>query len=187
MNIETMSVNVTDKTISINGEGYACTDFPPTDANIVSLHWHPEKQGRCKGAVSLHVGGGYGIDEFTLLEPYVPAWEDAKERTLSRKAMEQAVAQGEFGAEPVEAEVIDLPRFLQSSEPASSPIAPDMQTRLAEHNARVENVINEAAKTFQGISRSENERISAMEARMETIESILRQVAEHFDQEAGGN
>jgi len=68
---------------------------------------------------------------------------------------------------------------------ASSPIAPDMQAKLAEHNARVENVINEAAKTFQGISRSENERISAMEARMETIESILRRFGEKYDQEAG--
>lgn len=65
------------------------------------------------------------------------------------------------------------------------PIAPDMQTRLAEHNARVQTVIDDAAKTFQSITRSDNERIAAIEARMEVIESILRRVAEQFDQEAG--
>ena len=100
MTIETMSVNPEALTIAINGEGYKCAPerFPKLDPNIASLHWHPHKS-RCKGAVSYHKGVGHGLDDFSLLQPFVTAWEDARERTLARKAMAQAEAAGEFDRE----------------------------------------------------------------------------------------
>ena len=100
MTIETMSVNPQAFTVAINGEGYRCAPerFPALDPNISALHWHPRKS-RCKGAVSYHKGADHGIDDFSLLQPFVAAWEDAKERTLARKAMIVAEAAGEFDRE----------------------------------------------------------------------------------------
>lgn len=78
LNIATMNVSPADKAISINGEGYICEALPALDPNIVSLHWEAGKQGRCKGHVRYHKGGGHGVEDFVLFEPFVPVWQAAK-------------------------------------------------------------------------------------------------------------
>jgi len=177
MNIDTMSVNAADRSISINGEGHICgaEQFPQVDSNIAALHWHPERQGRCKGSVAYHVGGGHGIDEFTLLEPFVKAWEDARERKLARSAMEQAEAQGAFAepavAVPGDPNVVQAAPTTESSSSVS--IAPEMHARLKEHIERVERVIDDASATFQQVTRSESERIAALEKSVADLHGMV--------------
>lgn len=167
MDIKTMTVNAADKTIAINGEGYVCSDFPDTDPNIVSLSWHPKRQGRCKGSIHRHKGGGQGLDDFSLLQPYVKVWEDARERTLSRKAMERAEAQGAFG------------------QPLPEAFAPpaDIQ-RLADFDARVRETVREAAETMHPDQGPE---IAELKERISKLEGIILTVAERFDREVGGD
>ncbi len=182
MNIETMSVNVEDRSISINGEGYICAAeyFPYVVSNIISLQWHPGRQGRCKGSISRHVGGGEGLDEFTLLEPFVKPWEEAKERKLARAAMEQAEAVGDFDAprDPAEAEdnVVDLPRFLQSPQPVQEPsIAPEMLERLVDFTQRSSAVVEEARQSIED-SRTDRARIAALESELTDVKDRLNQL-----------
>lgn len=187
MDIKTMSVNVEDKSIAINGEGYICPaeHFPSIDQNITSLQWHPNRQGRCKGSIARHVGGGEAIDEFTLLEPFVEAWEKAKQQKEARVAEERTRAQVmSAGTQAiVVTEDADLPRFLRSPEPA--PIAPDMQTRLTEFTERAHEAVEAARQSIEA-SRSDSQRIDALEQRLTAIEGILQGVAEHFDKDRGG-
>lgn len=159
MDITSMTVNVTDKTIAINGEGYVCSDFPDTDPNIVSLSWHPKRQGRCKGSIHRHQGGGQGLNDFALLQPYVKAWEDARERTLSRKAMEQAEAQGAFA-----------PEF-----PELPPMAgEDALQRLAAFDERVRETV--AAAAAASVPNTEHDaRLSAIESALAAIRTELAQ------------
>lgn len=174
MDISTMSVNVTDKSISINGEGHVCAAeyFPAVDSNIVALHWHPEKQGRCKGSVSRHVGGGEGIDDFTLFQPFVKAWEDAKERKQARSAMIAAEAQGAFD-EPaaVEETPSDLPRFLRSQEPT---VSAEMQAKLSDFEQRVQETVSKAHESIAA-SKDESTRIHDLESRLSALERALRE------------
>lgn len=167
MDIISMTVNVTDKTIAINGEGYVCSDFPEGDPNVISLSWHPKRQGRCKGSIHRHQGGGQGLNDFALLQPYVKAWEDARERTLSRKAMAQAEALGAFGSP-----VSDL----------VAPPADDIQ-RLADFDARVWETVREAAQTMHADQGPE---IAELKARVVQLEEIIKAVGERFDKEVRG-
>lgn len=130
MNIETMNVNCLDRTISINGEGYLCASWPETDPNIASLSWRPAGASKCRGHVAYVRGPAHGTNDFSLLSPFVASWEDARERTLSRKAMEHAEAQGAFGEPPSPPEELEyLPHLVQ---------APDAPSDLAERLERLE-------------------------------------------------
>lgn len=166
MDIKTMTVNTADKTIAINGEGYVCSDFPEADPNVVSLSWHPKRQGRCKGSIHRHVGGGQGLDDFAPLQPYVKAWGDARERTLSRKAMEQAEAQGAFAPE-----IPELPPMAGE----------DALQRLAAFDERVKEVV--AAATAAPTPNPDHEaRIAAIESTLaglgEQLGALIRQAKE---------
>lgn len=167
MQIESMTVNAADKTIAINGEGYVCGDFPEVDPNIISLSWHPKQRGRCKGSIHRHQGGGQGLDDFTLLQPYVAAWEDARERTLSRKAMEQAEAQGAF-----EPEIPELPPMAGE----------DAIQRLAAFDERVKEVVAAAAASTPVPNPDHEARISAIESTLaglgEQLGELIRQAKE---------
>lgn len=187
MDIKTMSVNVEDKTIAINGEGYVCTELPPVDSNVISMQWHPEKQGRCKGSISRHVGGGEGIDDFALLQPFVKTWQDARERTLSRKAMEVAEALGDFSGDvPTEDPVDDdpLPRMFQKAPEPS--VAPEMQANLEDFERRVAEV---QKRSIAPVSDDLASRVAALEEfRVEInqrFDALNAQIAASFEKLGG--
>ncbi|CAN1724448.1 protein of unknown function [Hyphomicrobium sp. 1Nfss2.1] len=63
---------------------------------------------------------------------------------------------------------------------AGKPVAPEMTARLAEHDARVSEVIQQATEAFEAISRSDSERITALEQQVTKIQDILVNLAERW-------
>lgn len=185
MTITTMSVDPDSRTVSINGEGHTCNpdSFPALDPNIAALHWHPEKQGRCKGSVAYHQGPAHGIDAFTLLEPFVPAWEDAKERKQARTALIVAEAQGAFESPvavestPVPAPAADAPVLFPAppAQPSSSvpAVSQAMMDRLAAHQARVDQTVHEASQLIAEAKANDRSEVEALKARIAGLESKL--------------
>ncbi len=195
MNIQTMSVNVEDKSISINGEGYICAPeyFPPVDFNIISMQWRPERQGRCKGSISRRVGGGEGLNDFTLFEPFVAAWDEAKFRKITRDANAHAEAQGAFENQhlpvvDVEKYVDDpLPRMFRSS--VSPDVAPEMLERAADFEQRAIAVVDAARQSIED-SRSDRAMIDDLKAEVarvsERLEDLIGEVLNAAQRDGGG-
>lgn len=75
-----------------------------------------------------------------------------------------------------------LPRMFRSEfiNPAASSLVPGMTARLAEHDARVSEVIQQATEAFEAISRSDNSRITALEQQVTKIQDILVNLAERW-------
>ena len=88
-------------------------------------------------------------------------------RTCARiEALEQAILSGN---------VIPLQTMA-----AESSIAPEMTARLAEHDARVSEVIQQATEAFEAIAHSDNSRITALEQQVTKIKGILVNLAERW-------
>jgi hypothetical protein len=150
MNIETMNVNCLDRTISINGEGYLCASWPEADPNIASLSWRPAGASKCRGHVAYVRGPAHGTNDFSLLSPFVASWEDARERTLSRKALEHAEAHGAFGEQQSPPEEHEYTPHAATVPEGQSDLAERLE-RLEQRHEALKEIVADSNRTMKAL------------------------------------